>query len=94
MALAEHGRTKAKDVKLRALAAAKARPPNHKLLSPSGSGTGAKSFNLFQLTSHSGDESGFTLFVTSKPSISILEEEDMEDEDEMEEAHSVGDGGA
>jgi hypothetical protein len=96
MALAEHGRKKAKDVKLRAMVAAKAHPPSHKLLSPSGGGGGgAKSFHLFQLTRHSGDETGFSLFVTSKPTISEEDNEDdeLEEDEDLEEELCGGGGG-
>ena len=85
MALAKRGRDKAKDVKLRALAALKARPATHKMLSPSGAakgGAGAKTFQLFRTVAHSNDETGFSLFVTSKPIISLKEVDGHEDAEE------------
>ena len=85
MALAEHGRKKAKDVKLRAMVAAKAHPPSHKLLSPSGGG-GAKSNSFFKLTGHSGDETSYTCFVSA--SHTTLDESD--DESSYDESAAVG----
>jgi len=85
MALAKRGRDKAKDVKLRALVALKARPATHKMRSPSGGGkggAGAKTFQLFRTVAHSNDETGFSLFVTSKPIISLKEVEGHEDAEE------------
>ena len=85
MALAELGRIKAKDVKLRALAAAKAHPPSHKQLSPSGGGS--KSHSLFTLKGHDDDEGSYACFM-SAPHV-VLDEEDNEEED----APACGGGG-
>lgn len=88
MVLAEHGRKKAKDVKLRALAAAKARPPSHKLLSPSGGGF--RGHSIFKLKGHDGDES-YAGFLTAPHTLNEI----AEDEDEAEtEAPAAGGGGA
>jgi len=59
MALAEHGRNKVKDVKLRGMAAAKARPPSYKLISPSGGFRGKSVFKLKILNADEDYYSGF-----------------------------------
>jgi hypothetical protein len=88
MVLAEYGRKKAKDVKLRGLAAAKAHPPNYKLFSPSGGGAGgARSYSLFNLVGHD-EEGGFALFVNHPLKLADESEEEAE-----EEACTSGGGG-
>jgi len=77
MNLAKHGRAKAKDVKLRALAAAKAHPPNHKLLSSGGGGGGGK-HSPFKLKGHD-DEGGFALFI-SRPAVIVETDGECDDE--------------
>ena len=79
MALAEKARVKAKEIKLRALVAAKLHPPDHKLLSPNGGGAARNS--PFKLKGHD-DEEGFALFITRPSAIvetdgDLIEEEDL-----------------
>jgi hypothetical protein len=88
MSLAQHGRAKAKDVKLRALAAAKAHPPSHKLLPSGGGGAGKNS--LFKLKGHD-DEGGFSCFLT-RPSVVVETDEEAEHEDYIEDDAAISCG--
>jgi hypothetical protein len=93
MGLAERGREKARDINLRAKAAAKAHPPSHKLLPSRGGGVGGNS--LFKLKGHT-DEGSFALFITQASTV-VETDEDAEDEAEDEaaedEARACGGGG-